>query len=44
MIGSSPKFKNVLKLIEKVAPTNARILITGENGTGKRDGCSANSF
>ena len=35
MIGSSPKFKNVLKLIEKVAPTNARILITGENGTGK---------
>ena len=35
MIGSSPKFKNVLKLIEKVSPTNARILITGENGTGK---------
>ncbi len=35
MIGSSPKFKNVLKLIDKVAPTNARVLITGENGTGK---------
>ena len=35
MIGSSPKFKNVLNLIEKVSPTNARILITGENGTGK---------
>ena len=35
MIGSSPKFNNVLKLIEKVSPTNARILITGENGTGK---------
>ncbi len=35
MIGSSLKFKNVLKLIEKVAPTNARVLITGENGTGK---------
>ncbi len=35
MIGSSHKFKNVLKLIEKVSPTNARILITGENGTGK---------
>jgi DNA-binding NtrC family response regulator len=35
MIGNSPKFKNVLKLIEKVAQTNARILITGENGTGK---------
>ena len=35
MIGNSLKFKNVLKLIEKVAQTNARILITGENGTGK---------
>ena len=35
MIGSSPKFKSVLKLIEKVSATNARILITGENGTGK---------
>ena len=35
MIGSAPKFLNVLKLIEKVAPTNARVLITGENGTGK---------
>ena len=35
MIGSSPKFKNILKLIDKVSPTNARILITGENGTGK---------
>ena len=35
MIGSSSKFKIVLKLIEKVSPTNARILITGENGTGK---------
>ena len=35
MIGSSIKFKNVLKLIDKVAPTNARVLITGENGTGK---------
>tara|TARA_A100001011_G_scaffold207364_1_gene215581 strand:+ start:453 stop:1616 length:1164 start_codon:yes stop_codon:yes gene_type:complete len=35
MIGSSPKFNNVLKLIEKVSPTNARILITGDNGTGK---------
>ena len=35
MIGSSTKFKTVLKLIDKVAPTNARVLITGENGTGK---------
>ncbi len=35
MIGNSTKFNNVLKLINKVAPTNARVLITGENGTGK---------
>ena len=35
MIGKSIKFNNVLKLIDKVAPTNARVLITGENGTGK---------
>ena len=35
MIGNSAKFNNVLKLINKVAPTNARVLITGENGTGK---------
>jgi len=35
MIGSSSKFKNILQLIEKVSPTNAKILITGENGTGK---------
>ena len=35
MIGNSTKFNNVLKLIDKVAPTNARVLITGENGTGK---------
>jgi len=35
MIGSSTKFKTVLKLIDKVAPTNARVLITGENGTRK---------
>ena len=36
MIGSSTKFKTVLKLIDKVAPTNARVLITGENGTEKK--------
>ena len=35
MIGNSIKFNNVLKLINKVAPTSARVLITGENGTGK---------
>lgn len=34
-IGESPAFKNVRELIEKVAPTDANVLITGENGTGK---------
>ena len=35
IIGSSPKIKKLIELIEKVAPTKARILITGPNGTGK---------
>ena len=35
MIGESVAITNVKQMIAKVAPTNARILITGENGTGK---------
>lgn len=35
IIGESPAIKNILDTIEKVAPTDARVLITGENGTGK---------
>lgn len=35
MIGESPALKKVKEIIEKVAPTDARVLITGENGTGK---------
>jgi DNA-binding NtrC family response regulator len=35
MIGSSPEIQKVLKTIDKVAPTDTNILITGENGTGK---------
>jgi two-component system nitrogen regulation response regulator NtrX len=35
MIGSSPALTGVRDLIAKVGPTNARVLITGENGTGK---------
>ena len=35
MIGSSKSIMQVKEMIEKVAPTEARVLITGENGTGK---------
>ncbi|MGB1295976.1 MAG: sigma-54-dependent transcriptional regulator [Flavobacteriales bacterium] len=35
MIGESPKLKKIQDMIEKVAVTDARVLITGDNGTGK---------
>jgi two-component system, NtrC family, nitrogen regulation response regulator NtrX len=35
IIGESPAIMNIIDTIEKVAPTDARVLITGENGTGK---------
>jgi len=35
IIGGSEKMKEVLAVIDQVAPTDARVLITGENGTGK---------
>ncbi len=35
MIGESPAILRVREIIDKVAPTEARVLITGENGTGK---------
>ncbi len=34
-IGNSPDIQKVLEMVAKVAPTDANILITGENGTGK---------
>jgi two-component system, NtrC family, nitrogen regulation response regulator NtrX len=34
-VGTSPALKAVQELIAKVGPTAARVLITGENGTGK---------
>ncbi len=35
MIGESPEIIRVKKLIDRVAPTDARVLIAGDNGTGK---------
>ncbi len=35
MIGDSPAIRKVKDMIERVAPTDARVLVTGENGTGK---------
>jgi two-component system nitrogen regulation response regulator NtrX len=35
ILGESPKIKEILDVIERVAPTDARVLIMGENGSGK---------
>ena len=35
MVGESPAIHNIKEMIEKVAPTDARVLIIGANGTGK---------
>ncbi len=35
MIGNSPAMIQIKELIDKVAPSNARVLIHGSNGTGK---------
>lgn len=35
IIGESPAIKHIKQMIETVAPTEARVLITGENGSGK---------
>jgi DNA-binding NtrC family response regulator len=35
MVGQSDGIANIKEMIEKVAPTDARVLITGDNGTGK---------
>jgi len=35
MVGISSEINSIKELIEKVAPTDAKVLITGENGSGK---------
>jgi two-component system nitrogen regulation response regulator NtrX len=35
MVGDSPPVKRLREMIERIAPTDARVMITGESGTGK---------
>jgi len=35
LIGESPKIKKVISMVQKVAPTDATVLVCGESGTGK---------
>ncbi len=35
LIGSSRQMKEIMRLVEKVGPTDTTILVTGESGTGK---------
>jgi len=35
LIGESPQIKQVWQLVEKVAPTESKVLVRGESGTGK---------
>lgn len=35
LVGVSPTFKQVMRDVERVAPTDTTVLITGETGTGK---------
>src|SRR5277367_65480 len=35
LLGGSPAIQEVLRLIERVGPTEASVLLTGESGSGK---------
>src|SRR6516162_5263557 len=35
LVGSTPALRNVIQLIQKVAPTDATVLVRGASGTGK---------
>jgi len=43
IVGESEAIEKVKSMIDKVAPTEARVLITGANGTGKRTGCPSDT-
>ncbi len=35
LVGDSPKIRTVIKMVQKVAPTDSTVLVQGESGTGK---------
>ncbi|MGD8923233.1 MAG: sigma-54 dependent transcriptional regulator [Candidatus Zixiibacteriota bacterium] len=35
IVGISPSFKRLMDMVDKIAPTDATVLLTGESGTGK---------
>jgi sigma-54-specific transcriptional regulator len=35
LVGNSPKIRSVLRILEKIVPTDSAVLILGESGTGK---------
>lgn len=44
LLGSAPATQSLKQVLKRVAPTNSRILLTGEPGSGKRSGCAVCAF